>query len=217
ECAKDETTALCRQCFENSDHVNHDYNVGISSGNGSCDCGDSDAWTGCTGCHFHTGVDSHTIDEVRRMFSQEAFQKIVTHELPILFDNLGRDLRLSEDFFIPDDSTDQFYLILLNNEIHDIRTVKDILSLKMTHVQAAQCALLVDSYGCFKVLEGSIVECRSFAKIIASQSELHDSNICLRTLIVQKQKYLNFLRANNCLELLTILDDRDFLTNFFFM
>ena len=53
-CGKDDTCVQCDDCFQLSDHTNHDvYFHRASEGNGCCDCGDLEAWSDAGCCAKH--------------------------------------------------------------------------------------------------------------------------------------------------------------------
>uniref|UniRef100_A0A914Q372 E3 ubiquitin-protein ligase n=1 Tax=Panagrolaimus davidi TaxID=227884 RepID=A0A914Q372_9BILA len=55
ECTKIETEVLCAECFKESAHDTHDYEVFKSSGKGGyCDCGDPEAGYKSFSCNIHT-------------------------------------------------------------------------------------------------------------------------------------------------------------------
>ena len=56
DCGVDATCVMCAQCFEESEHVNHNYRMFQSSGGGTCDCGDNEAWTNAHACVKHAQV-----------------------------------------------------------------------------------------------------------------------------------------------------------------
>ncbi|KAJ7950319.1 E3 ubiquitin-protein ligase PRT6 [Quillaja saponaria] len=55
-CGYDPTCAICVPCFENGNHIGHDYSV-IYTGSGCCDCGDVTAWKREGFCSKHKGVE----------------------------------------------------------------------------------------------------------------------------------------------------------------
>lgn len=56
-CALDESCVLCSVCFNASDHTGHDVSfMTHTSGCGSCDCGDLEAWKRPVHCAVHTGA-----------------------------------------------------------------------------------------------------------------------------------------------------------------
>ena len=58
ECSMDATCVLCAECFQASQHKNHKYRIGNSSGGGCCDCGDEEAWKQFPHCAIHKPDDS---------------------------------------------------------------------------------------------------------------------------------------------------------------
>jgi hypothetical protein len=64
QCAHDSTCVQCDDCFQKSDHKNHEvYFHKSSSGGGCCDCGDAEAWNEKGNCTQHgTDKSSSTID-----------------------------------------------------------------------------------------------------------------------------------------------------------
>ncbi|KAL3622662.1 hypothetical protein CASFOL_033479 [Castilleja foliolosa] len=55
-CEHDPTCAICVPCFENGNHMDHDYSV-IYTGGGCCDCGDITAWKREGFCSKHKGAE----------------------------------------------------------------------------------------------------------------------------------------------------------------
>ncbi|KAF4531478.1 hypothetical protein B566_EDAN004250, partial [Ephemera danica] len=53
DCALDSTCVFCVDCFNHSAHRNHRYKMSTSSGGGSCDCGDVEAWKAEAWCSIH--------------------------------------------------------------------------------------------------------------------------------------------------------------------
>ncbi|XP_043205859.1 E3 ubiquitin-protein ligase UBR2-like [Amphibalanus amphitrite] len=54
DCAQDPTCVLCTECFRQSVHRYHRYQMCVSQGNGGfCDCGDFEAWKGDPTCSSH--------------------------------------------------------------------------------------------------------------------------------------------------------------------
>ena len=53
DCGQDETCVMCSECFNQSEHKNHNYRMNTTSGNGFCDCGDPEAFANFHQCRFH--------------------------------------------------------------------------------------------------------------------------------------------------------------------
>ncbi|XP_059082624.1 E3 ubiquitin-protein ligase UBR2-like isoform X2 [Tigriopus californicus] len=53
DCGQDFTCVLCVNCFKQSKHQFHSYKMAISTGNGICDCGDTEAWKADPHCDTH--------------------------------------------------------------------------------------------------------------------------------------------------------------------
>ncbi len=61
ECSTDPTCVLCAECFQASEHKNHRYRIGNSSGGGCCDCGDEEAWKRHYYCNLHKPLDESEV------------------------------------------------------------------------------------------------------------------------------------------------------------
>jgi hypothetical protein len=76
DCGADPSCVICADCFLQSPCVNHRFKL-VSSGGGTCDCGDPDAWLPSSFCKRHcTGTHASAPDNftggdprVRRVFS----------------------------------------------------------------------------------------------------------------------------------------------------
>ena len=54
DCAVEDDVVLCKECFINSEHKNHDVIVWKSGGTGDyCDCGDPEAFSSYPDCYQH--------------------------------------------------------------------------------------------------------------------------------------------------------------------
>ena len=53
DCGQDETCVMCPECFNVSEHRNHNYKISTTEGNGFCDCGDPEAFTNFYMCKTH--------------------------------------------------------------------------------------------------------------------------------------------------------------------
>ena len=53
DCGQDETCVMCSECFNESEHKNHNYRMSTTDGNGFCDCGDPEAFTRFHLCKTH--------------------------------------------------------------------------------------------------------------------------------------------------------------------
>jgi hypothetical protein len=59
QCGQDNTCVQCDECFQLSDHTDHEvYFHRSSEGGGCCDCGDTEAWLDSGTCSRH-GLDPH--------------------------------------------------------------------------------------------------------------------------------------------------------------
>jgi hypothetical protein len=59
QCAHDSSCVQCNDCFQQSDHTNHEvYFYTSSGGGGCCDCGDTEAWKESGACPKHRTDDS---------------------------------------------------------------------------------------------------------------------------------------------------------------
>ncbi|MES1903670.1 MAG: hypothetical protein MHPSP_003699, partial [Paramarteilia canceri] len=118
DCVYDNTTSLCKFCFENSEHRNHNVKITSSSGQGSCDCGDVEAWKSIYYCTDHCGKDSHSSEEVRKLVGVE-FSSIVEFELPKIFDSI-KDYLILKDCYNQEfsNNNDVYHLLFYNNEYH---------------------------------------------------------------------------------------------------
>eukprot|EP00002_Diphylleia_rotans_P021245 TRINITY_DN4138_c0_g1_i6.p1 TRINITY_DN4138_c0_g1~~TRINITY_DN4138_c0_g1_i6.p1 ORF type:complete len:1527 (+),score=291.16 TRINITY_DN4138_c0_g1_i6:59-4639(+) len=65
-CAHDETCVVCSDCFRHADHRGHNF-VMLSSGSGSCDCGDEQAWKPEGFCSKHRRSNETDEDVISRL------------------------------------------------------------------------------------------------------------------------------------------------------
>ncbi len=60
-CATSPCMSICADCFKNSDHTGHDYNMFRSGAGGACDCGDECVMNPKGFCKFHGKRDNQNL------------------------------------------------------------------------------------------------------------------------------------------------------------
>ena len=81
DCGQDETCVMCSECFNVSEHKNHNYRIATTDGNGFCDCGDPEAFTKFYMCKIHEELAKKEVspEEVLESFPEDL--RIRTQEL----------------------------------------------------------------------------------------------------------------------------------------
>ncbi len=120
-CTDDETCVLCASCFQDIDHVDHEFYYSLSNGSGgSCDCGEDESWNQPLSCPIHKIVHFSEActkaNEGHLMFSE-----ILNHSAKILTQDL---FSLSNSH---QSSNGNDVLVLFNDEKHSYADVINIL------------------------------------------------------------------------------------------
>ena len=73
DCGQDDTCVMCPECFNVSEHRNHNYKISTTEGNGFCDCGDPEAFTNFYMCKTHEELSKKEVspEEVLATFPQD--------------------------------------------------------------------------------------------------------------------------------------------------
>lgn len=175
DCGYDDTCVLCQFCFNRADHVGHNVTVYLSGANGGvCDCGDDSAFTKKLHCACLT--DDGTDDKLDDAF-QEAINNTIevvldyildvtnfsVNTLPLFHRNINSrgDLQISspqlsewsslpkEVYGIEDINSDEWYLVLWNDEDHDYPEAETGIraATAMSDFEAKQTALEINAKG----------------------------------------------------------------------
>lgn len=93
DCGQDATCVMCTECFNVSEHRNHNYRMSTTTaGNGFCDCGDPEAFLQYHRCQIHeeayqrglSGQDPlESFPEDLRIRTKELFRIILHHIIAI--------------------------------------------------------------------------------------------------------------------------------------
>ncbi|KAI5955117.1 UBR1 [Candida jiufengensis] len=202
DCGFDDTCVLCSFCFNPQDHIDHNVSMYTSQGlsGGVCDCGDPEAFINPLHCKCATTTKKE--DENMDFVFESLYQTIkiclkyildVTNStvstLPLIHSVLKRSdttldaKTLSNYFSLPfghyggardDNSADKWYLILWNDEFHDlgqaVRSIK--LGTGFNDPKATGVAQKIDKEGYCILKEGKSVNELLSSKFYVEQDGL---------------------------------------------
>lgn len=82
DCATDDTSVMCMDCFQNSPCRSHMYRITAGNGGGMCDCGDPTAWKAENFCASHRGWSSEvdptaSLPETERPWIEHTLRGVV--------------------------------------------------------------------------------------------------------------------------------------------
>ncbi|KAI5965757.1 UBR1 [Candida pseudojiufengensis] len=201
DCAYDDTCVLCMHCFNQMDHLSHTVVVYKSQGisGGVCDCGDPEAFVNPLHCRCATTEEDNSSMDIT---FESLYQTIkiclqyildVTNSsvstLPIIHDILSDpqssldEKSLSNYFLLPFghyggardiNSTDKWYLILWNDEYHDLgQAVRSIqLATGFNDSKATGIAQKIDKEGFCILKEG-----KTYTELLSSKSKVEQGGL----------------------------------------
>lgn len=73
-CIYENNSIMCVECFEQSDHQGHIYEV-VEVHGGCCDCGDEEKWDPKGFCKYHSNKD--LVDEMKRRVDRNKLESFI--------------------------------------------------------------------------------------------------------------------------------------------
>jgi hypothetical protein len=69
---------MCTECFNESEHKNHNYRISTTDGNGFCDCGDPEAFLQFHKCRTHEEASKNekSAHDVARSFPEDLQRRV---------------------------------------------------------------------------------------------------------------------------------------------
>ncbi|RCK62923.1 E3 ubiquitin-protein ligase UBR1 [Candida viswanathii] len=226
DCGFDDTCVLCSYCFNEKDHLSHNVTSYQSRGTsgGICDCGDTEAFVNTLHCKCQ--VDDEEGEELNDTL--ESLQKTMAIALDYVLDVTNYSLltlpfihtelckgypavnleQLSDYSSLPKESyggaedinsTDKWYLVLWNDEFHNLtqamNAIKD--GTGVNEARAQQIARKIDHDG-YCVLKESTTP-----RALARSKKLVESNGLVATIVSAR----DFLREKVCVAILNWFND----------
>lgn len=118
ECGVDSRTVLCVDCFNQSAHKDHKYNMNTSNDGGCCDCGNTEAWKKEPFCKTHqAGAESKDTNKLPEDVAKRAkitFEAVLKYCYGLLF--MKDNLNLPADFCVSKN-------IIANNSVSSMGSI----------------------------------------------------------------------------------------------
>uniref|UniRef100_A0A0K0EPA5 E3 ubiquitin-protein ligase n=1 Tax=Strongyloides stercoralis TaxID=6248 RepID=A0A0K0EPA5_STRER len=182
DCEADGTCVLCKECFENSEHCNHNHKVSVSIGGGYCDCGDPEAWKNCFACNNHqpnyieNSMESQSLiikipPQIESRLKQLTLS-VILYSISVLVsdgdEKLSNFLNLSGKSKIQNN----FQAILYNDETHTYDVVIKALvnAINVNDETACKIATIIDKEGRAAVKIGAKSDCEKVRQIITKRT-----------------------------------------------
>uniref|UniRef100_A0AC35TMN1 E3 ubiquitin-protein ligase n=1 Tax=Rhabditophanes sp. KR3021 TaxID=114890 RepID=A0AC35TMN1_9BILA len=191
DCETDRTCVMCKLCFENSVHKNHNHKVTVSQGGGYCDCGDPEAWKNDYACDIHETCGTDSSESIGETILpppietriREVTSSILQYSISVLA--WCANDKLPCFLFPPAGSKNNsnFQAVLLNDETHTYESVIRALmgSIGCTEPKAAKIATIVDKEGRASVKFGNKSECEKVKASIQRKTSKETNSRTQRT------------------------------------
>jgi hypothetical protein len=156
QCGHDSSCVQCNDCFQHSDHLNHEVYFYKSSGaGGCCDCGDEEAWKASGTCSKHTSDESSKLLDPSSVLPKsllEGFNSVLHGIVLFFFSMIVREIEgfsSLEGRLSATGSARQEMIIRLHND--DIHSYDDVISalneVRLPLSEAEQKTVAVDKAG----------------------------------------------------------------------
>ncbi|CEF64505.1 E3 ubiquitin-protein ligase UBR2 [Strongyloides ratti] len=182
DCEADGTCVLCKECFERSEHRNHNHKVTVSIGGGYCDCGDPEAWKNDFACDDHKPIETEDGMETQSLIIQIPPQiesrlkqltlSVILYSISVLVsdgdEKLSNLLNLSSKSKVQNN----FQAILYNDETHTYDAVIKALvnAINVSDETACKIATIIDKEGRAAVKIGAKSDCEKVRQIITKKT-----------------------------------------------
>jgi hypothetical protein len=153
QCAHDTSCVQCNDCFQHSEHQNHEvYFYKSSGGGGCCDCGDTEAWKESGACPKHRADDSSaaTSDPLSLLPPEivTGFNSVLHGVVLFFYSMIIREIEGFSEPQAPTAAPIEMIIRLHNDDIHSYDDVIFALSeIQLPLAEAEQKTAAVDRAG----------------------------------------------------------------------
>lgn len=180
-CQKDETCVQCNNCFNDSDHRDHDVFFYHSQAGGCCDCGDPDAWDPRGFCSKHGNVAENPLEHLPPN-TREVGARVLDRVASAFADHAESVVAQYNIHRLAQDSDERVMLVLHLDDAHRADTLVHLFQ----HSAAPPQAVHDDSLRTDLISTGVLAERVDIASAVRRAEDLHNNSCVVRIATLQE-------------------------------